>query len=53
MKRRVPMINQGEFVLGLRSDPPHTDEAKRHGPTASHPGNADAALHAAATARRA
>jgi len=30
MKRRVPTINQGEFVLVLRSDPPHTEEAKRH-----------------------
>jgi hypothetical protein len=53
MKRRVPMINQGEFVLALRNDPPHTDEAKRHGPTTSHPGSADAALQAAASARRA
>jgi hypothetical protein len=50
MKRRLPMTNQGEFVLVDSSDPPHTDELKRQGFTEIHPGSAHAALHALAIA---
>jgi hypothetical protein len=50
MKRRLPMTNQGEFVLVESRDPPHTDEQKRHGPTANQPGSAHAARHEAAIA---
>jgi hypothetical protein len=53
MKRRLPMTNQGEFVLVERTDPPHTDEQKRHGFTDTHPGNAHAARHALSIAPRA
>jgi hypothetical protein len=53
MRRRLPMTNQGEFVLVERSDPPHTDEQKRHGFTDIHPGSAHAARHAVAIAPRA
>jgi hypothetical protein len=50
MKRRLPMTNQGEFVLVESSDPPHTDEQKRHGSTDIHPGSVHAARHEAAIA---
>ena len=47
MKRRLPTIRKGEVVLAAISLPPLTDDANRHGPTASHPGNPAAASNAA------
>jgi hypothetical protein len=50
MKRRLPMINQGESVLVAISLPPITAETNRHRPTLAHPGNDNAARHAAVIA---
>ena len=50
MKRRLPMINQGESVLAAISFPPLTAETNRHNPTSAQPGSSEAALHAAAIA---
>ena len=43
MKRRLPVISQGEVMLAVISLPPLTDDANRHAPTASHPGRPAAA----------
>ena len=47
MKRRLPMISQGEVVLAAISLPPLTGEANRHAPRPAHPGSAHAASNAA------
>ena len=47
MKRRLPMISQGEVVLAAISLPPLTEEANRHAPRPAHPGSAHAASKAA------
>lgn len=47
MKRRLPMINQGESVLEAITLPPHTVQTNRHTPSADQPGTATAARHAA------
>ncbi len=47
MKRRLPTINQGEFVLVAISLPPHTADTNRQTPSADQPGRASAARHAA------
>jgi hypothetical protein len=47
MKRRLPMINQGESVLVAISFPPLTAETNRQHPIAAQPGSDIAASHAA------
>jgi len=53
MKRRLPVISQGEFVLAAIRVPPLTAQANRHNPSPAHPGRPHAAPHAAVIASRA
>lgn len=53
MKRRLPMINQGESVLAAINLPPLTAETNRQTPSASQPGRPDATRHASAIASNA
>ncbi len=55
MKRRLPMISQGEVALAASRLPPVTAQANRHGPSGAQPGSPAAAVNAApiaATANR-
>jgi hypothetical protein len=50
MKRRVPMISQGEVALAASRLPPVTALANRHCPSAAQPGRPAAAVNAAPAA---
>ena len=50
MKRRLPTINQGGFVLVAINIAPHAADTNRHIPSGAHPGSPAAASHAAAIA---
>jgi len=52
MKRRFPVISQGEFVLAAIRLPPLTAQANRHNPAAGHPGRPSSANRRASAAGR-